>query len=706
MNLIKRSFYCVLFFLLQQHYNCQINIDSAYVVINKMPEDSNKVIKLIDFGWSIRRSDPGKMLTISRQVYALSEKISFSKGLGRSLSYMGVAHHLLGNSDSAISINNAALKLLEKEKDSTWLISTNKNLGNVWMHKGNFNNAQSCYLKALKISELRHDKKNIAFCYAGIAQVYNFQGNSSKALDCYKRSAMILESLNERASLCNTLNNMSGIYYILRRYKEALQTTQKALAIALELNIEKEKTNSYILLANVYSDMGDNKKAKPFYLKAIEIQKATSDYDGLMISLFNISDVSIAGKNLEEAMQYRFQALEIAKKMENPLRIKEVYEGISDLYSKMGDYKKAFEYQSLLMNLKDTLLNAETNKQLAEMNTKYETEKKDKELIKKDAEIGVQSVRAEKQAAQRNYFIVGFILVGILALFIYRSYHQKNKANVIIEAQKKEVEHQKELVEEKNKEVLDSINYAKRIQRALLASDKLLNTNLNDFFILFNPKDIVSGDFYWAAVLPNNRFGLVTADSTGHGVPGAIMSMLNISCLNEAINRQNLSEPKEILNYSRKKIIEYLANDGSAEGGKDGMDCSLISLDLTNNKMSYAAANNPVWIVRNSSGALEMLEFGPDKMPVGKHDRDSVSFTQHQIELQKGDVIYVLTDGFPDQFGGPKGKKFMYKQLKELLISINSLSMQQQKDKLNAVLADWIKGVEQVDDITIIGIKV
>ncbi|HEY0029757.1 MAG TPA: SpoIIE family protein phosphatase [Bacteroidia bacterium] len=268
--------------------------------------------------------------------------------------------------------------------------------------------------------------------------------------------------------------------------------------------------------------------------------------------------------------------------------------------------------------------------------------------------------------------------------------------------QKEEIEIQKQIVEHRNKDITDSINYAQRIQRALLASDQLLKNNLPDHFIFFQPKDIVSGDFYWAAKLANGQFAIVTADSTGHGVPGAIMSMLNISCLNEAVNGQKLSLPNEILNHTRSRIIHHLLNDGSAEGGKDGMDCSLISFDFANNELTYSAANNPVWIARGK----EILEFLPDKMPIGKHDKDAISFTQHTVRIQKDDMVYTLTDGMPDQFGGPRGKKYMYKQLKELLLNISILPMAEQKELLNASFNNWKSDLEQVDDICIIGVRI
>ena len=180
------------------------------------------------------------------------------------------------------------------------------------------------------------------------------------------------------------------------------------------------------------------------------------------------------------------------------------------------------------------------------------------------------------------------------------------------------------------------------------------------------------------------------------------MSILNISCIEKAIEAEKLTEPKDVLNHTRTKIIETLNKDGSMGGGKDGMDCSIISFDFKNLKMTYAAANNPIWLVRQN----ELLEYKADKMPVGKHDKDGISFTQHAIDLQKGDIVYAITDGMPDQFGGPKGKKFMAMQLKELLISISNLPMQEQKERLSSSLNNWKGDMEQVDDVTIVGVRI
>lgn len=302
-----------------------------------------------------------------------------------------------------------------------------------------------------------------------------------------------------------------------------------------------------------------------------------------------------------------------------------------------------------------------------------------------------------------------FLVIAIISFFNIRKQKKKieaqndliNQQKTDLESQKTEVEYQKHLIEEKHREITDSINYAERIQRSFLATKVQLDEHLKDYFVLFQPKDVVSGDFYWAHTAQNGNFTLVTADSTGHGVPGAIMSLLNTSSLEKAVE-SGITEPSDILNHTRQTIIERLKKDGSAEGGKDGMDCSLICFNKEKTKLIYAAANNPIWIIRNN----ELIELSPDKIPVGKHDRDSVSFTQHSVDIKKGDMIYTLTDGFPDQFGGPKGKKFMYKKLKEILMTIAHKPTIQQQAVLKDTLRDWMGNTEQVDDITIIGIRV
>jgi len=264
-----------------------------------------------------------------------------------------------------------------------------------------------------------------------------------------------------------------------------------------------------------------------------------------------------------------------------------------------------------------------------------------------------------------------------------------------------EIQRQKDEIEEQKKHITDSIDYAERIQYSFLATKEMLDKNLGEHFVFFRPKDVVSGDFYWADKLANGTFAIVNADSTGHGVPGAIMSILNISSIEEAV-KEGATAPYDIFNKARKFIIERLKKDGSENGGKDGMDASIVCFNADKSKMTYTAAQNPIWIIR----AGEIIQIKGEKMPVGKHANDHMPFVGGEFDLKKGDQVYTLTDGYQDQFGGPKGKKFMIKRMREYVLSISHLAMEDQYKKIDEVFMDWKGDMEQVDDVCVMGIKI
>lgn len=376
-----------------------------------------------------------------------------------------------------------------------------------------------------------------------------------------------------------------------------------------------------------------------------------------------------------------------------------------------GNAGHEIEYRHRLIGLEENWTNWSTVSEIKYDNLSpdsYTLELQSRLVNKSPGEIINYSFEIRPPFWQTWWFRI--FMLSIFVLIIYLIFKWRNRA--LIERQQQlektvnertqEIQYQKTLIEEKQIEILDSINYAQRIQRALLATDEILNRNLPEHFVFFQPKDIVSGDFYWGAETEKNKFLLVTADSTGHGVPGAIMSMLNISALEKAVESDKLYEPAEVLNAARKKIISTLAKDGSAEGGKDGMDCSLIHFDFNKMEISFSGANNGIWIFRNGI----MLDFEPDRMPVGKHLRDKIPFNQIEIPIIKGDLIFMFTDGFADQFGGDKGKKFKYKSLKNVLIENAQLTMKEQGYRLGEILQQWKGELEQVDDICVIGIKI
>ena len=334
------------------------------------------------------------------------------------------------------------------------------------------------------------------------------------------------------------------------------------------------------------------------------------------------------------------------------------------------------------------------------MQARFDSEKKEKEITLltkdkkiKDLEFENSQNELHKQLQLNFLFIAGLVLMALLAFFVFRSYRLKKRAN-------HELEEKNYLIEEKNKEITDSILYAEKIQRAILPAMNELEQLFPRSFVLFKPKDIVSGDFYWTAKMNQSIF-YATVDCTGHGVPGGFMSMLGNSLLNEIILEKKITEPAEVLDMLRIKIIMALKQTGASGENKDGMDMILCRIDASENKLTYAAANNPLWLVRDG----KLTEYAADKQPVGVSVMEVKQFTQHLIPLQKNDLIYTFTDGYADQFGGPKGKKFKYKQFEKLILQNHSLPLEEQRKKLDEVHEDWKKGLVQVDDILVIGIK-
>ena len=333
-------------------------------------------------------------------------------------------------------------------------------------------------------------------------------------------------------------------------------------------------------------------------------------------------------------------------------------------------------------------------------------------LKKKELVVGLQGqtinaqgneiiTKADKIEEQKSIIwlsILFLLIVSALGIMAYRSYRLKNAANILISVQKEEIEEQHDALEEQHREITDSINYAKRIQDAILPPLSLVHQHIPDSFILYQPKDIVAGDFYWMEKVDDNII-FAAADCTGHGVPGAMVSVVCHNAMNRSVREFKLIEPSKILDKTRDIVVETF--EKGHEDVRDGMDIALCTINKKTKKLFFSGANNGLYFIRNG----ELTQYKPDKQPIGKYD-DAKPFTQHEIDLEKGDVIYTFSDGYPDQFGGEKGKKYMYKKFRDLLLSIHHKPMEEQHQLLVDSFENWRGNLEQVDDVCIIGVKI
>jgi serine phosphatase RsbU (regulator of sigma subunit) len=401
-------------------------------------------------------------------------------------------------------------------------------------------------------------------------------------------------------------------------------------------------------------------------------------------------------------------------------------------------FDSAYHFQTIFLNTNDSLINIV--QKMAALRTEYE-------IGRKQAELDV--VKREKLI--RNIVIIGLGIILLLAIWLvvmyYTNLKRSRKLTVALEERRKLLVVQSSELKEKNdrilraneeltvlneavskqnekilesneeltvlneaiskqkNEILDSITYAKKIQAALLPPEQYFHEILNDVFILFKPRDIVSGDFYWIKQV-NQYVIMAAADCTGHGVPGAFMSILGMNYLNEIIQRREITQANQVLNELRKQIRNSLRQHGQAEESKDGIDMALCVIDEKNNTLQYSGANNPLYLIRDKNGVPELTEFKADRMPLGYYPGRFKTFTNQDIQLEYGDVFYLFSDGFIDQKGGKENKKFMSKKFKDLLIKIHQEPMQGQKNILDKTLADWMGDNPQIDDILVIGVRI
>ncbi|MFZ5553825.1 MAG: GAF domain-containing SpoIIE family protein phosphatase, partial [Bacteroidota bacterium] len=323
-------------------------------------------------------------------------------------------------------------------------------------------------------------------------------------------------------------------------------------------------------------------------------------------------------------------------------------------------------------------------------------------LFTKEKIIGVLTIQSYEENAYNDYQLdilrnlAHSISIAIENATLYSSLEEKVKERTA------EVVKQKEIIEEKNKHITDSIIYAKRIQRAILPPEETFSAFLKNSFVLYKPKDIVSGDFYWLE-RKENKILFAVVDCTGHGVPGAFMSIIGYNGLNQIVNEYNITQPAEILNRLNSIITNTLKQHADQSKIRDGMDISVCCINLEQNKLEYAGANNPIFILRNN----EVVEVKADKHPIGNFvGEKEFRFTNKELDLIPGDLLYLFSDGYADQFGGPRGKKLKYTQFRDLLIQHKDKSMKQQKEILDALFEDWKGDLEQIDDVCIIGVKI
>jgi len=643
----------------------------------------------------MRQGNNAKALDYFQRTNEVLQQIGDKQSISSSYINIGIVHQNQGNYPKAIDNYEKARVLFEEFGDIDGIARCLNNIGLIYQNQGNYPQALENIQSSLKIYEETGDKRGISSSLMNIGGIYETQGNPAKALEYFQRSITLFEELGDKQGISNCIIRIGNAYILQGNYREALEYFQNALVIKEELGDKYGIASCLKSLGNIHEMQGDHAMALSYYQNSMGIREEIEDKSGICLLLADIGKVYLKTNNYSKALDYCNKGLKIASELKLLQAQERIYEQLSEIYYATKNYRKAYQNHVLYRALYDSIFN---EKEIAkftglEYQYMYEKEKQALELDqqKKDA---IQAEEAKRQKVFRNSLIIGFSLTALLLFVILLSFLEKRRANRILEEQKREIESQ-------SNKITDSIHYAQRIQKALFPPKEVVDELLPDYFIFNKPRDIVSGDYYWLAEKEDNVI-LAVADCTGHGVPGAFMSVLGIAFLNEIVSKTEALRANDILFHLREQVIRSLHQKGKKDEQRDGMDISLCIFNFKRKTMQFAGAFNQLYLIRKQ----ELIELKGDKMPIGISVRKDQAFTNKEMQLKRNDSIYLCTDGFVDQIGGPRRKTFRSKYFKDLLLKIHERKPVAQLKTLEKTFEDWRGEIEQIDDILIIGIKV
>ena len=626
-----------------------------------------------------------------------NELLQLAKSCNDSQIYFSAYYQLswaalsLSDFPEAVKSAEKSLEIAQSLKDKENIINANNLLGNVYLEIPDKKFALKAFLNGIKVAKEVNDSNFLSMLYNNVAIAYEHFQHLDTSLYYYKLSYQLLSKIAPKRDIALIYLNIGDLHFQLNNLDSATYYTKKSRQY-----IDSEEDTDLIFLYHLNT--------------AVSLSKINKH---------------------NAAKQYLDSCYLVITDGTSPTDVKTFFDYKSQVLFAASEYKAAYQFLLKAYDLQDSILSEEVYNKLRDIKITAVAEKKEAEIQQHLQENKILELEVAENKASRKIFFLAAILGSIVFLFFgfMFYYTRKNnrrlkKRNAIIENQSIDIKKKNNELELKNKEITDSIIYAKRIQEAILPSRYSLTENLKNGFVFYQPKDIVSGDFYWLEKSPSPTLPegegdsppsgelegaaifFAACDCTGHGVPGAMVSVICANSLSKALLEDNISEPGKLLDRTRELVLQRFEKSG--EDVKDGMDIALCSLQLSESyaTLKYAGANSPLYVVsKNTDGIAELTEIKPNKQPIGKVDNPQ-PFTTHTLSLKKGDAIYIFTDGFADQFGGPKGKKMMYKPFRNLLLSIYDKSMDEQKELLEKHFYKWKGNLEQVDDVCVIGVRI
>jgi len=664
----------------------------------------------------------------------IQQNINDKNGLAYTINSIGLVSNAKGMYSKALENFFLSFSILDDINNKTFQPRVLANIGNVFWNQGDYKNALEFFLKALKIKEEQNDVKNAGFILNNIGLVYQQTGDYEMALKYLYQSLKIKESQGDKMGVSYSYSNLGDVYQMKGDYEKAMEFYRKAELIKKELSNFSSLANLYVYMGKLYRTMKESTKSLDILNEAEKIYTKLNEPNGTANCYLQLGLTHFELGNKKEAISYCLQGIDKAQKIGALELVKQGYDYLSKMYERSGQIVQAFDSYKLFIVFRDSISSIEKSKEIVKVQMEVEFDQlMQKQRLEQEKKLAVIQGKSKKQTTIANFFILAFTITLTLLIVFYYNYKQKQRHNNLLAFQKLDMEHQKsvliaqrdELEIQKNlvvhqrdkimnmlTELGESIDYARKIQQALLPSDNVLKSTIGEYFLLFQPRESVGGDFYWVLKNENTIFFAI-GDCTGHGIPGGFMSMLSVSLLNEISSHPDCTSPKKILWELREMIIKALNQTGKDEDSMDGMDIALCMYNPANRHLVYSGANLSLLIATTTPSQPSerifvqenIIELKADRMPVAFYQRMD-NFNEHHVVLNPGDSLYLFSDGYSDQFGGPANKKFGYNAFRSLISRVSKEPFEKQRDIMWYQFDKWKGEENQTDDVIVMGIKI
>jgi serine phosphatase RsbU (regulator of sigma subunit) len=662
-----------------------IKLDSLLAKLNR-PDDTIKIktlVKAYEYYENSKITEGKKYLDEAFEIAQRLNNIRWESNVN--MKY-GNYYNILGEFEKSLQYFNRAKSIFEKNNWMVGLASTCNNIGVTYEKMGKYDNAMESYIEALSIYDTINDSMALAKTYLNLGLLHFRQNDYQKCNELYNKSLEIRIRLDDKAGIALVYNNLGILNYYMEDYDNVTQYFEMAYKIYKDLGHMRQEAMALANLAEILNIIGQKDKSLKYYFEALNIERELENKNEQISTLVLISEVYLSRNDYQNALKYAQEALVLAKETNAFPGLSSSYNLLYRIQKELKNDAEALSNHELYKLYDDSLFSESKMKQLTELQTRYETKKKEQQIDNLESEKLINELKIKRQRNFSFTLMLGFVLIFLFLMVLFRQIKKIRLANHLLAYQKKQI--------------TDSIEYASRIQSAVLPPADFISGIIPEHFIFYKPLDIVSGDFYWISEKDGKTI-IAAVDCTGHGVPGAFMSMLGFAFMNEIVNKEKNLVPNVILNQLREYVKESLHQTGKENETKDGMDIALCIIDKKNNTLQFSGAYNSLLLFRGS----EIITLKADRMPIGIHLSEKMSFTNHEMEIKPGDSIYIFTDGFIDQFGGKDGRRFKINAFKELLMSIQKFNMNDQKKAIERKYFEWKGNFDQIDDILIVGVR-